>query len=141
VSAVYVLNSISSEYSQLYLQCIILTVSAVNILNCICSAYPQLYLQCIQVVIRMQSVFSQIKNRAGVLLHTTVFSNLFSAFLQQFKRGNPDPGVISHKCFSAIKKSSRGPPAFYRFFKFFQSFWQLKIFGKRTLIGTKKNKL
>ena len=46
-----------------------------------------------------------------------------------------------NKCFSAIKKSSRGPPAFNRLFKFFQRFDNLNSLKKEALVKTKKHKL
>jgi hypothetical protein len=76
----------------------------------------------------LTSVFSQIKNRAGVFLHFAVFKDFSNVQVNSIKgsgsrREGQDPDLNS-KCFFTVKKSRRGLPAICGFLHLFVLFSQ-----------------
>jgi hypothetical protein len=76
----------------------------------------------------LTSVFSQIKNRAGVFLHFAVFKDFFNVQTVSTKGSGSrhegrDPD-LNAKCFFTGKKSSRGLPAICGFLHLFCAFSQ-----------------
>ena len=74
----------------------------------------------------LTSVFSQIKNRAGVFLHFAVFKDFFNVQTASAKGSGSrhkgrDPD-LNAKCFFTGKKSSRGLPAICGFLHLFVLF-------------------